>query len=411
MTDRNYHLGDVEINELLIYSERGSTQLRGSFVSASIYESIFTPGIVCDIKVLDMNDQLGQLRLVGDEFVLFDISVMGSERAPYTFALHELAELENVGAQKGKMYILKCVSEEAMHAKTNIVQKSYNQLCSEIIQDIFTNYLKSTKPIQIETTRAPQRIIVPSRNPYEAVNLVRRRAVSSERRSSLYMFFENRRNEQQTFNFVTVESLFSAPTVKDFQMSDAANITIRRRGDDNIIAFRIPNQFSSTDRISSGGPRRITTFNFTTWDYQSQIVETNEASFTDGGSGTLTSQSFRNRYLRTDSPPQSVIPVDISQRPETFIPDSTPDLQAFIALMVQNSVKIKVIGDTILTAGATINCELPNRRAFTGAPAEDPLISGKFLITRIHHRIGELADQPRYTCTVEAIKGRYEESI
>jgi len=411
MSDRNYHLGDVHIDELLIFSERGSTQLRGSFVSASIYESIFTPGIVCDIKVLDMNDQLGQLRLVGDELVIFNISVMGSERAAYVFALHELAELQNVGAQKGKMFVLKCVSEEAMHAKTNIVQKSYNQLCSEIVSDILRNYLKSTKPIEIESTRAPQRIIVPSRNPYEAVNLVRRRAVSADRRSSLYMFFENRKNEQQTFNFVTVENLFLTEPVKNFQMSDATNISILRRGDDNIIAFRIPNQFSSTERITYGGPRRITTVNFTTWDYESRIVETNDASFADGGAGTLTSQSFRNRYLQTDSPPQSVIPVDISQRPETFIPESTPDLQAFISLMVQNSVRIKVIGDTILTAGSTINCELPNRRSFTSSVVEDPLITGKFLITRIHHRIGEVADQPRYTCSIEAIKGRYEESI
>lgn len=411
ISDRNYHLGDVDVNELAIISERGTTQLRGSFVSASIYESIFTPGIVCDIKVLDMNDQLGQLRLVGDEIVYFDISVMGSERAPYNFALHELSELESVGAQKGKMYTLKCVSEEAMHAKTNIVQKSYNQLCSEIIQDIFRNYLRSTKPIEIEETRAPQRIIVPSRNPYEAVNLVRRRAVSAESRSSFYMFFENRRNEQQTFNFVTVESLFASESVKNFQMSDVANITIRRRGDDNIIAYRIPNQFSSTDRIAYGGPRRVTTFNFTTWDFESRVVETNDASFSDGGSGTLTSQTFRNRYLTTDNPPQSIIPVDISQRPETLIPESTPDLQAFIALMIQNSVRIKTIGDTILTAGATINCELPNRRAFTGSVAEDPLITGKFLITRIHHKIGEAAEKPRYTCSIEAIKGRYEESI
>jgi hypothetical protein len=411
MTDRNYNLGDIDVNELAIISERGTTQLRGSFVSASIYESIFTPGIVCDIKVLDMNDQLGQLRLVGDEIVYFDISVMGSERAPYNFALYELSELENVGAQKGKMYTLKCVSEEVMHAKTNIVQKSYNQLCSEMIQDILRNYLKSTKPLEFEPTRAPQRIIVPSRNPYEAVNLIKRRSVSAEGNSSLYMFFENRRNEQQTFNFITVESLFAEDPVKNFQMSDAVNVTIRRRGDDNIIAFRIPNQFNSADRITYGGPRRVTTFNFTTGSFETNVIETSDASFTDGGSGTLTSQSFRNRYLTTDNPQQSVIPVDISQRPETFIPESTPNLQAFIALMVQNSVKIKTIGDTILTAGSTINCELPNRRAFTGSFAEDPLITGKFLITRIHHRIGEAAEKPRYTCSIETIKGRYEESI
>lgn len=407
----NYQLGDVEIRTLRIASERGITDLQGSFVSASIYESIFTPGMVCDIKVLDMNDQLGELRLSGDETVLLDFYVMGSEVASYVFALHELGELENVGAQKGKMYTLKCVSEEAMYAKTNFVQKSYNQLCSEIIEDIHTNYLKSQKPINIEQTKSPQRLLIPHKNPYEAINMVKRRSVSNDEKSSLYVYFENRQNEQQTFNFVTIESLFKQSTVKSFQMSDASNIKFLRRGDDNIIAYRIPNQFSSTEKIALGGPRRVTTFNFTTWKFESNNVETSDSDFADGGSGTTVSAGFRNKYYNADIPPQSMIPVDISQRPETFIPESTPDLQAYIALLMQNAVRIKTIGDTVLTAGTTIDCEFPNRRALTSEVQEDPLITGKFLITRIHHRIGELADKPRYTCSIEAIKGRYEESI
>lgn len=411
MADRNYHLGDVEISELIIYSERGSTRLLNSFVSASIYESIFTPGIVCDIKVIDMNDQLGQLRLSGDELVYMEIYVLGSERAAYNLALHRLSGLENVGAQKGKMYVLNCVSEEAMFAKTNYVQKSYNQLCSEMVEDIHVNYLKSTKPIVLEPTRSPQRIVIPHKSPYEAINLIKRRSVSAVQDASLYMFFENRANEQQTFNFVTIEKLFTGDPVKEFQMSDAINTSILNRGDDNILAFKIPNQFSSTDRIAYGGPRRVTTFNFTTWEFETRDVETNDASFTDGGSGTMNSAAFRSRYFNADIPPQSMIPVDISQRPETYIPEATPNVQAFMASMLQNSVKIRVVGDTVLTAGVTINCQLPNRQAFTGAPMTDPLMTGKFLITRIHHRIAEAMDKPRYTCVVEGIKGRYEESV
>jgi len=410
--DNNYRLGDVEINSIAIVSQRGIIDLKSSLVSLSIYESVFTPGMVCDIRVMDMNDMLGQARLIGDETVQLELYVKGSQTAPYTFAVHDLSELENVGAQKGKMYTLKCVSEEAMYAKTNFVQKSYNQLCSEMIEDIHYNYLRSSKPIEIETTRAPQKVVVANRNPFEAINLIKKRSVSMDQRSSFYVFFENRRNEQQTYNFVTLEKLFNEAPVKNFQMSDAINTNIRARGDDNILAFKIPNQFSSTDRIAYGGPRRVTTFNFTTWQFETKNVETSESSFSGvGGAGALESSSFTNKYFTSDSPPQSMIPIDISQRPETFIPESTPDTQALIALLMQNSLKIKVIGDTVLTAGATINCTLPNRRSFTGSTAEDPLITGKVLITRIHHRIGTATDRPRYTCTIEGIKGRYEEAL
>ena len=412
MTSNNYRPGDVQIVELSIISERGTIDLKSSFVGASIYESVFTPGIVCDINVLDMNDLLGQARLVGDETVYFEIYVMGSQKARYTLSLHELAGLESVGAQKGKSYVLKCVSEEAMYAKTNFVQKSYNQLCSEIIQDIHTNYLKSQKPLELEETRSPQKIVVPNKNPYEAINMVKKRSVSSDQRSSFYVYFENRRNEEQTFNFVTLEKLFASEPVKNFQMSDALNTTIYARGDDNILAFRVPNQFSSTDRIAYGGPRRIVTFNFTTWEFEARNVDTSDSAFADvGGVGTMNSNSFKNKYFTSDLPPQSMIPVDISQRPETFIPEAAPNTQALIALLMQNSLKIRVIGDTVLTAGVTINCELPNRSSFTNPTADDLLITGKILITRIHHKIGTASDRPRYTCVVEGVKGRYEDSF
>lgn len=412
MTNRNYRPGDVEVVRIELVSERGTINLRGSFISASVYESVFTPGIVADITVMDMNDLLGQSRLLGDEQVLFEFYVMGSESASYLLALHELSELENVGAQKGKMYTLKCVSEEAMFAKTNIVQKSYNKLCSEMIQDIHRNYLKSSKPILVEPTRAPQKIVIPSKSPYEAINLIKRRSVSGEDRSSFYVYFENRQDQRQTFNFVTLEKLFESDPIKAFKMSDAINTTVLTRGDDNIIAFKVPQQFSSADRIAYGGRRRITTFNYTTGQQEIRNVDTSDSTFAAvGGRGTMDSQSFRNRYLSADTPPQTIIPVDISQRPESLIPEAAPDTQAIIALLMQNSVKIKVIGDTVLTAGKTIDCELPNRRSFTGPGGEDPLITGRMLMTRIHHRISVPTDMPRYTCTVECVKGRYEESL
>jgi hypothetical protein len=412
MFDNNYRPGDVVLITAVLVSERASIDLLGSVEGVSVYESIFTPGIVCDIRVLDMNDLLGQARLLGDETVQLEFYVLGSERAQYTFALHELSELENVGAQKGKSYTLKCVSEEAMFAKTNFVQKSYNQLCSEMVEDVHKNYLRSSKELVIEPTRAPQRILIPNMNPYEAINLIKRRSVSADQRSSFYCYFENRRQEEQTFNFVTLEGLFDTEPVKNFQMSDAVNLTILARGDDNILAFRVPNQFNSTDRIAYGGPRQVVTFNFTTWEFETRIVETDDSNFTSvGGSGSLNSSNFRNRYFRSDNPPASMIPIDVSQRPETFIPEATPDTQALMALLLQNAIRIRVIGDTVLTAGVTINCELPNRRSFTSPGTDDPLITGKILITRIHHKIGKVADRPRYTCVIEGIKGRYEDAL
>lgn len=409
----NLSIGDALVENLVIVSDRGSLTLTRSFVSASIYESMFTPGVVCDITVLDTQDLIGNLKLLGDETVSFSFKSPNLKSANFIFALYEVSDQQQLASQRAKTYVLRCVSEEAMYAQTNYVQKSYNDLCSNIVQDICDRYLFTKKRVEIETTRGNQNILIPHKSPYDAIKMVRSRSVAAgDSRSSSYLFFESRQNETQVLNFTTIESLFSKDPVKYFKQSGAINIdAFSMDQDNNILSFKIPQQFSSLDKISPGGTTRITTFNFTTWQFETQDVKTSDRDYKDGGSGTSTSTAFANRYLNARIPPQSFIPVDISQRATTYIAEATADFQSYLGQILQNSLKIRVPGDTQLTPGVTIDCTFPNRSGITTEMQEDPLMSGKFLISRIHHRIGLVQERPRYTCIIEAIKGRFEEGI
>lgn len=409
----NISIGDVRVEKLVLSSPRGSLTLTTSFLSASIYESIFTPGIVCDITVLDSQDIVGNLRLLGDELIEFNMLSPSDERANYKFALYERGEGQQLANQRAKTYVLKCVSIEAMYAQNEYIQKGYeNVLNSEIIEDITKTYLHSDKQIITEQTRGTQILPVSNFSPYRAINLVKSRSVSVENQSSSYVFFETRQNSDQIFKFVTIENLFATEPVKSFTQSSAININALSPDQDrNILSYQAPTALSALDRISYGGPTRVTTFNFTTWEYNINDEQVSDTVFKDGrnGGGTSVSSEFRNRYLNPRIPPQSFIPVDNSQRPVTYIPEGTPGLQAYIALLLQNAVKIRVPGDFILAPGVTINCAFPNNSATTGNVREDSMLSGKFLISRIHHKIGLVAEKPRYTCIVECLKGRYRE--
>jgi hypothetical protein len=407
----NISIGDVRVEKLLITSPRGSLTLTTSFVSASIYESIFTPGIVCDITVLDSQDIVGNLRLLGDELVEFNLVSPSNVKAYYKFALYERGEGQQLPNQRAKMYVLKCVSIEAMYAQNEYVQKGYeNVLNSQIVEDIAKTYLHTDKQIITEQTKGPQILPVSNLSPYKAINLVKSRSISVENQSSSYVFFETRNGDNQIFKFVTIENLFATSPVKSFVQSSAINVNVLSPDlDRNILSYQVPTALSSLDRVTYGGPRRVTTFNFTTWEYNVRDVPTNDTIFKDGGAGSDVSGAFSNRYLKPRIPPQSFIPIDNSQRPVTNIPEGTPNLEAYIALLLQNALKIRVPGDFVLTPGSTINCTFPNNSATTGTVTEDPLLSGKFLISRIHHKIGLVAEKPRYTCIVECLKGRYRE--
>ena len=409
----NISIGDAIISSLVVSSPRGSLDLTNSFVEASIYESIFTPGVVCDVSVLDTQDLIGELKISGDETVKFRFKSPNMKEANFTLALYELGEQQQLASQKAKTYVLKCVSEEAMFAKTNTVQKSYNTLCSDIIKDLCKTYLQSKKRLEVETTKGSQNILIPSKSPFNAINMVRARSVSAENnRSSSYVFFETRENSEQILRFCTLESRFATPVVKKFEQQGAININfLNNDQDNNILSFSIPKQFSSIDKIATSGKTRISTFNFTTWDYESKDVKTSEQDYKDGGSGKYVSDAFANRYFNSRIPPQSFVPVDISQRAATHIAEATSDFNAYISQVMQNSLKIRVPGDTDLTSGVMIDCDIPNHSATTGPVKKDPMMSGKYLIARIHHKIGMAQEKPRYTCIIEGLKGRYEEGL
>jgi hypothetical protein len=411
----NYSQGDLFVNDLTVSSSRGSMALAKSFVSASVYESIFTPAILADIDVLDTDDLLGTLKLSGDETVTFSFTAPGTEGANYTFALHKLEDgRSTTGAQKSKMYTLKCVSEEAFHAKTNLVQKNYNTQISEIVKDIVKTYMHSSKNVDVEDTKGTQKILIPSLNPYKAIEMIKKRAVSDQNKSSTYIFFETRNGSTPTFKFTTIEKLFQGSPVKTFVQLNTVAADSTQPADNNILAYEVPNQFNATDRLAVGGKRRVSQFNMRTHDYETKDTTPNPTSFSSGGSGSYNSADFTNKYIDSAKiPPQSIVPVDAGsgQRPNTNIPQTLADQQAYIAVLMQNAVKIKVPGDTTLKAGDMITANIPNKSSFTGDVQNDKLLSGNFLISRIHHKIGEALDRPRYTCAIELIKGNMEEGV
>lgn len=406
-----YNPGDILIDTFTVSSDRGTLDLAKAFVSASIYESIFTPGIVGDIVVLDTDDQLGKLEISGDETVEISFMAPGGESANYIFALHALDDVKPTSGQKSKTYTLKVVSEEALYSKTNYVQKSFTTQISEMVQTIFTDYMMSEKNIEVEETKGSQKVVIGHHNPYAAIDLIRRRAVSNENKSSAFVFFETRVGGDQTFKFVTIEKLFQGEIVKEFQQSDAINSSIMNQSDNNILAYEVPKQLSSTERISIGGKTRVSSFDFRTHSYVTKDIDTDETQFKMGGSGSYNSSTFKNKYFNPKIPSQAYIPIDTSQRAVTSIKERTPDLQAFITSLMQNSMKVRVYGDANLKAGDMVTANIPNKIATTGNGETDPLLSGDFLVSRIHHEIGTAGQRPRYTCVMELLKGNLEKGV
>lgn len=402
-----YNPGDILIYTLMLTCERGTLNLGKCFVTASVYESIFTPGIIADINVLDTDDSLGNLKIVGDETVTFSFAAPGGDTLDYTFHVNSVENNEGLGSTKAKVYTLRCVSKEAISAKANYVSKSYNTQISSIISDIHKTFLGSAKSLVVEATQGIQKIIIPNKKPLEAIDMVRRRATSSKNKSSSYLYFENANG----FNFVTMEGLFGKSPVKYFFNSDAVGAkALTTLTDSNIIHYEIIKQADAMNRVELGAlKQRIATYDFRTKKYVTKDVTPSNPSNV-GGSGLFNSSTFKNMFGSTFGN-FSFIPFDSNNRQNTNIPETTPDQLAYTAAMTQISMVIKVNGDTKVKAGDVIYLNIPQKADITSNISNDPLIAGNFLVSRIHREIGDAVTRPRYVDYIEVIKGGLDSGV
>ncbi len=374
-------------------SPRGSLNLGGMFSSFKVFESIFVPNVLIEILVFDVNDSIGNLNIIGDETITTTFGAPGGIYASYTFALDTITNSHELGSTKSKMYTLHGVGQETMFSKTNFVQKNYNTDISSIVQDIHTKFLMSGKSLTTESTTGTQNITIPNYNPFKAIDMVRRRAVSSTNQSSTFLYFENALG----MYFKTIEGMLKQGPIKTFIHSDSVGSSIFNLTDANIISYEVPQIASSTDRITIGGlKQRVQTYNIRTRKYNFQDIMPPQNPYNSSAFTT----KYGNSYGRV-----SMIPVDTANRPFTAIDTMTPFQLGYVSNLTQNQVKIKVFGDAIVKAGDTVNINIPEFMNTTGSVPNDPQISGNYLVSRLARNIDISTAHPRYTESLELING------
>jgi hypothetical protein len=405
--------GDIQVSSFTIKTASGTLDLTYSFVSASIYESIFTPGIVMYVKVLDTDDQVGIHKIVGGEPVSISLGIPGGVKANYKFTV--MQNDNTVGAtasMKSKMYMLKMVSDEVIHGHINTTIKSADTQISNLVQQIHKDLLHSTKNLIVEDTQGNQHLSLNGgMSAHEAIAMIRKRAMSAENKSSLFVFFETRQDSETVFKFSTIENLFKCDSVKTFQQSDAINSSIYNQTDNQIIAMEIPTHFNTMERIKKAASDVIE-FDYTTWQYTKKRIVSNPTDYTTGGTGNMISADVFDKFINAaKNLPQLFVPTDNYKRAVTHIPEKIQDRNSYLSTLSQNSIKIRTYGDLAIKAGDVITLNIPTRSSTTDNKKNDSQLSGKFLVSRIHHDIGLVSESPRYTCVIECIKGNIETGV
>ena len=412
MTTKFPSAGEVEIKKLdIITPSKVKISLLGQLRSLTIYESIDKPFMQCDIVLLDAINLLESLPIVGEETIELSFQTQGVN-IPTTlkFNVFQLGGIENSSQNKAQLYTLRCVSSERILNNVNVVQKGYTETIDTIVFDIILNYLKTNKNITTEPTKGVQSLVIPYLAPMEAIDFVRRRAVSTKYPTSNFLFFENKNG----FYFRTFEGLVEENTQKIgnkvFTYSPTIN-TKQYTGQEyrNILNVSSSTRFDSNDKLQSGSLNNLAK----AFDLVTLSVSDTSFKFTERGNlfsgvdqkGTLpTSLEFASKYA-TKTPEIFMIPKD-SSKPDTFIADTVGLNIAHRNFLKQNRTQIMIYGDSALKVGDVIECHLPEVVGTTGKRNESKLVTGNYFIAALNHYI-TVEQKFIHRMNVELIKGNY----
>jgi hypothetical protein len=402
--------GDVFVDSIILSSPRTqSWNMARNFLSSTVNETIFTPGVTAEIRVIDPEDYLGKLKIAGDESIYFQYRKPDGAVAKYNFHLNSVKDIGTTGAMKAKTYTLDCVSREVLTGQAHYVQKAYNTQISDIIEDLFKQ-LNSKATVKVEPTKGKRNIKIANQPVLHAIEMLRKQAVSENNKSSNFLFWQT----NSGFHFSTIEEALKQSPIKSFRQDNTVGHSMYSDFYSNILAFKVMQNMDAFNRIKNGAlNQRVATFNVHTNEYKKADLKKKSSEMNALGAGLISAmdtflQIFPGanrttlRYIHANDK------LDIDK---THLPEALPYKMLNLAQMQEQLVQLTVLGDPILEAGKVIICNIPKATSVTGMSQPETQVSGRWLIAKAQHVIGGPEQRPRFLTNLECIKGAYQEKV
>ena len=176
------------------------------------------------IIIGDTNNVVSLLPIVGQEYLTLKLETPtfldrdGIDFTESPFAVNRVNLRKEVNSG-GQLYELEFVSQELLKNLQKKVSKSYSQRkgnVGEIVFDLLSNSIQTTKKVFIEPTTGNRRYITPNSNPFTVIKKLTSEAVSKKSSSPHYLFFENKNG----IHFRSLQSLYNQEVSDAFHVGD-----------------------------------------------------------------------------------------------------------------------------------------------------------------------------------------------
>jgi hypothetical protein len=433
------YAGEYRVDVCEILSTSGAVvDVTDLFASISIFEDIFKNSITGSITLVDTNNLLTNLPIIGQEKLrLKAYTPNATDDTSRTSAIdfttsplyiYKIESKTQVNDQT-IAYSLAFTTPEAVRNNRIRVNQSFDGEPSEkMVQKILRDelLLNSKKEYYYEKTTNNYKFVAPNMRPFDFINGVARRCFADQYNfAPSFLFYETAKG----FWFRTIDSMLDKPVRWDYAeitpnvLAPGAARTDTNANMHNILNYSVVQSVDTMQNMRKGlyasKLKMLDLVNKTTEDFDYKYFD-DFANDTHLGQFPLASQSqddYGNTLQDYDEARYYVQAVDrdtpnglFSARHEGQYDYTGTDqwLQRrngrFFSLDAGIILRIEVPGNTTLQVGDLIDISLRNTGVMAGNDRRDPYYSGKYLVRKLRHEFTRGQGVYKHTMHMEVVK-------
>jgi hypothetical protein len=364
----------VIMSELSLRSDGSSkaVDMLSMYKEISIFEDMFDPFVSMTIEIIDTTETIGPNLKSGDIVTIKFKHPVKSEEMKFTGRIYTVVSREQI-SMRSQSYKFAVCSSEMYFAMNKMISRSFqNRTCADMIGSILENDLESKKPYVFDRDVKEQSIVIPSKRPLAALEMIAERAISDTGASS-YLFFET----LYGFVFKTVNDIIekakrSNTNYKVYYVPRNNSDKTKDQTQTFVSHFAPIEQTQENEAFSQQhGFHGSEVFSYDIAEKKMNIVK-KEAS-----EGDLTTTP--TRYLALGSS-------EIGLEPEKWLGNNAKDL----AFVYRDRMQMVCSGDPVLRCGMVIDFVKTDTSASlekTSVTQRDTKQGDLHLIIALHHRI------------------------
>ena len=384
------------------------------FDELNLYENVFSPCRSGNILLRDAVGFYEKMNFKGNEIIKFKIQKSKDDVNVFQyykeFRIYKITDRKNISSTT-QAYVLHFVNEDFVFSMQKKVSRSYTGLYSDIVKKLLVNDLRvsDSKPSkgksginEIYKTDSFREFVVPNLSPFQAIDWISKRSVSSKYKTPDYLFFEN----EFGYNFTSISSLWDQSTRWNINVKPK-NLTPEIQ--DEFFGARdmkILSQFNMLDNIKDG----VYAGRFFGFDTITKTTVINDVKNTftttpihGNKNNNLTNSKTKDKKDFTDMYDSRIVsyPYSLPRTGSEYIKDNSPksssvidnthdyifQRRAFFSNMLQKRIELTMPGNFSYACGSLMNLNVPKFSIKEDTKNTDDTLSGKYIILGVRHII------------------------